>query len=179
MNGSAEVGIVVQAINKMVDTLSERIVKTETDVAAQIMRMGAEQLSHQKNVEARLDQLIEITKEVAVMRTEASHRDDRIETLTKLVKKLEDDSRDSVKRIHLKIDDTEKHHDDLNERFKKAFYIGSGMWLFAMGWFYIYNPVKNIDKIASSFEQLKEDVRDLKDWQWKLQQATPIERARK
>ena len=179
MNGSAEVGVVIQAINKMVDTLSDRIIKTETDVAQQVMKMGNEQLIHQKNVEARLDQLIQLTQEVAVMRTEASHRDDRIEILTKQVKKAEDDAKESVKRIHCKIEEADKRHHDLNERFKKAFYIGSGMWMFAVGWFYVYSPLKAIEKVTTSIEQLKDDVKGLNDWKWDTMQRTRVSNERR
>lgn len=164
MNGSAEVGIIVSAMNKMVETLSDRVIKTETDVADRIKTFGEDNRRHQKAVEDLLRQLVELTKEVAVMRKEADHRDDHIEELN-----------EAIKRIHGKIDVSDKNHKELNDFVKKAFWVGTGMWILASGWFYIYNPVRSIENVATSITQLKEDVKDLREWQWKLQQDQHID----
>lgn len=166
MTGSAEVGVIVQAINRMVDTLSDRIIKTETDVAEQITKFGEENRRHQQNVEGLLRQLVDLTKTVAVMQTEASHRDDKIDSLNKSILKTKQEHEETLKRIHERIDATDKLHKSLDDKVKGYFKIGSGMWLVLVAWFFIYQPVDVIKKANDAIRTLQEEVKDINAWRF-------------
>ena len=176
MTGSAEIGVIVQAINRMVDTLSDRIIKTETDVAEQITKFGEENRRHQQNVEGLLRQLVDLTKTVAVMQTEASHRDDKIDAINKLVAQMDLDHQDTLKRIHERIDTSDKHHKELDEKVKGYFKIGSGMWLVLVAWFFIYQPVDVIKKANESIKSLQDEVKDINAWRFELIQQSRIKK---
>lgn len=169
---SAEVGIIIKAIDTMVGTLTDRIVKTETDVALQIVRFTDSTTAHHKAIELRLDQLVDITKEQAVMRAEAAHRDDKIIALEATIRATNNDNEESLKRMHLRLDAVAEKHETLRTKFNMAFWIGSGMWAVVMFWYNLSEPVKKVEELTASVREMKDDLKDLKAWRFEQAQNT-------
>lgn len=153
--GSAEVGVIVQAINKMADGLMARVEKTESDF-----------IGHLKKVESSLSQLVELTKEVAVIRVESTHLQEKVLDLLLATQKQDAEHKDTIKRMHERIDSTDKEHQKLKGQFHKAFWIGSGMWIVTAFWFNITAPVKKVEQLIENVNSIKEDVKDINSWRF-------------
>lgn len=165
--GSAEVGVIVQAINKMADSLMARVEKTENDF-----------VGHLKKVEASLVQLVELTKEVAVIRVESTHLQEKVLDLLLATKQQDQDHKDTMKRMHERIDETREEHHKLKGLFNKAFWIGTGMWVVTAFWFNVTAPVKKVEQLVESVQQLKEEVRDINSWRFEQVQQQRFTRGR-
>jgi len=153
--GSAEVGVIVQAINKMADGLMERVTKTEDDF-----------VGHLKKVEASLVQLVELTKEVAVIRVESTHLNEKVLDLLLATKTQDAEHKETMKRMHERVDTAVAEHHKLKTMFNKAFWIGTGMWAVTALWFNITAPVEKVDTLVKTVQQLKDEVKDINSWRF-------------
>jgi predicted component of type VI protein secretion system len=79
-------------------------------------------------------------------------------------------------RVHERIDLIKIGHDELKDNFKKAFWIGSGMWTILVLWYLLYQPVGEIKKVTESISIIKNQVDDLMSWKIGQDQKTIIER---
>ena len=158
-----EIGLIVQAINRMADGIMSRVEATERDF-----------IGHLQKVEERLDQLVNLTKTVAVLQTEAAHRDDRMEETKRMVIKMGDDHQDTLKRIHERIDKMDAKHSELDDRVKTYFRIGSGMWLVLVAWFFVYDPVGDMKKASESIKHMQDEVKEINAWRFGQTQQQPF-----
>lgn len=165
--GSQEVGVIVQAINKMADGLMARVEKTESDF-----------VGHLKKVEASLVQLVELTKEVAVMRVESTHLQEKVLDLLINTQKQDQEHKEAMKRMHERVDKADEEHLKLKTLFNKAFWIGTGMWVVTAFWFNITAPIKKVDQLVETVQGLKEEVRDINTWRFEQIQQQRFTRGR-
>ena len=98
-NGQTTIGpdsiAIVEAIRAMASTLTERVSKTESDF-----------ISHLQKVEARLDQLVELTKSVAIIQTQAHSQAEQMTELRTQLRMIQDKTDTSISRIHVRIEET-------------------------------------------------------------------------
>jgi Mg2+ and Co2+ transporter CorA len=90
----AESDSIVAAIKSMADALLDRVNKTENDFVL-----------HLQKVEDRLDQLVELTKNVAVIQAQASAQGEQMSELRAQFRSMENKFEGAVNRIHKRIDD--------------------------------------------------------------------------
>ena len=95
-------------LTQSVNILSDRIQKTEADF-----------ISHLKKVEDRLDQIVDLTKSVAVLGQQASQQSDQITELRTSQREHFQKFDGSVSRIHTRIEEVQEHNRDRVELIAK------------------------------------------------------------
>ena len=85
---------IVKAIETMATALLDRVNKTETDF-----------VNHLQRVEDRLDQLVELTKNVAVIQANSANQQERMTEFGVQLRTFEQRNEGSTSRIHNRIDD--------------------------------------------------------------------------
>ena len=165
---------IVEAIKTMAATMAERISKTETDF-----------VSHLQKVEARLDQLVDLTRSVAVIQTQASTQAEQMTELRTQIQMLQSRVDGSISRIHTRmdeiseqfrakidlkqmecdkqVDEVSKDHDALDREVRAWYNYGRGLWaLFCFvvgigGW----SINKAVEVLAAEKTQLVAEVQRL------------------
>ena len=90
--------------------LSNKIDKTENDF-----------IGHLQKVEDRLDQIVELTKTVAVLQSQASQQTDQITEVRTQLRENSHKFDNSVSRIHTRLDEISNHHRDRIELQSKEY----------------------------------------------------------
>ena len=101
---STDTGAIAEAIN----TLNSRIEKTEHDF-----------IGHLQKVEDRLDQIVELTKTVAVLQQQSIHQTDQISEIRAQLRDSSSKFDNSITRIHTRLDDIVSHQKDKLELHAK------------------------------------------------------------
>lgn len=101
---SVEVTVLTDAINN----LNNRIEKTETDF-----------IGHLQKVEERLDQIVDLTKTVAVLQSQASQQTDHIIEVRTQLRENAQKTDNSITRIHTRMDELASHQRDKSELLQK------------------------------------------------------------
>lgn len=95
-------------LTQSLNLLSDRIQKTESDF-----------ISHLKKVEDRLDQIVDLTKSVALLGQQTSQQSDQITELRTSQREHFQKFDASVSRIHTRIEEIQEHHRDKIELIVK------------------------------------------------------------
>ena len=96
------------ALTEAITTLNSRIVKTESDF-----------VGHLQKVEDRLDQIVDLTKTVALLQQQTSQQ---VDTIAEVRTQLRDNSTkfdQSISRIHTRLDEIQTHQRDKLELYSK------------------------------------------------------------
>lgn len=141
---------VIKAISKMADNLLFRVNKTELDF-----------VEHLKTVEERLDQLVELTKVMAVVQNEISHQDDKISDIKKTISEISGINSNRLDQMANRMLEQDKEHRDLKDKFNRSFWVVMGGWAICVFWFNSFDPVDKISTIVKDVKTLKDDVKEI------------------
>lgn len=141
---------VIKAISKMADNLLFRVNKTELDF-----------VEHLKTVEERLDQLVELTKVMAVVQNEISHQDDKISDIKKTISEISGINSNRLDQMANRMLEQDKEHRDLKDKFNRSFWVVIGGWAICVFWFNSFDPVDKISTIVKDVKTLKDDVKEI------------------
>lgn len=97
-----------QLLTHSINMLAERIEKTETDF-----------VGHLKKVEDRLDQIVDLTKTVAVLQTQTTSQNELIAEVRTSQRDYASKNDASVTRIHTRIEEVQNHTRDKMELLSK------------------------------------------------------------
>ena len=100
------------AIAEALNTLNSRIEKTENDF-----------IGHLQKVETRLDQLVDLTKQFALLHQQSMQQTDQITELRAQFREAQTKNDASIARIHTRLDEVINHQRDKLELFTKEFEI--------------------------------------------------------
>jgi methyl-accepting chemotaxis protein len=103
-----ELALPFQLLTDSIGTLNTRIESTERDF-----------LSHLQKVEDRLDQIVDLTKTVAILQQQSSQTSDHINEVRTQIRENQKKSEDSVARIHTRLDEISHHISDKFDLFSK------------------------------------------------------------
>lgn len=95
-------------LTQSMNMLNDRIEKTETDF-----------VGHLKKVEDRLDQIVELTKTVAVLQTQTSQQTDQIIEVRTHLREYSGKFDNSISRLHTRLDELTGHQRDRLELHTK------------------------------------------------------------
>jgi len=98
------------AIAEALNTLNSRIEKTETDF-----------IGHLQKVENRLDQLVDLTKQFALLHQHSMQQSDQITEIRNSIRENQTKSDAATARIHTRLDEVINHQRDKLEIFGKEF----------------------------------------------------------
>lgn len=93
-----------------INTLGNRIERTETDF-----------LAHLQKVESKLDQIVDLTKTVAVLQNQTSQQTDQITEVRAQLRESSQKFDNSISRIHTRLDEIVTHQRDKLELNTKEF----------------------------------------------------------
>ena len=96
------------ALTEAINTLNGRILKTETDF-----------LGHLQKVEDRLDQIVDLTKTVALLQQATSQQTDTISEVRMQLRESSNKFDTSIARIHTRLDEISTHQRDKIELVTK------------------------------------------------------------
>ena len=96
------------AVAEALNTLNSRIEKTETDF-----------LGHLQKVEDRLDQIVDLTRTVAVLQQQSSQQTDQITEVRTQLRENATKFENSISRIHTRLDEIANHNRDKMELHSK------------------------------------------------------------
>ena len=98
------------AIAEALNTLNSRIEKTENDF-----------IGHLQKVETRLDQLVDLTKQFALLHQHSMQQSDQITEIRNSIRENQTKSDAATARIHTRLDEVINHQRDKLELFGKEF----------------------------------------------------------
>lgn len=88
-------------LTQSMNMLSERIQRTETDF-----------VGHLRKVEERLDQIVELTKTVAVLQQQSSQQADQVVEVRTQIRDFAQKFDNSITRLHTRLDEAAEHNRD-------------------------------------------------------------------
>lgn len=95
-------------LTQSMNMLSDRIERTETDF-----------IGHLKKVEDRLDQIVDLTKTVAVLQQQSTQQSDQIVEVRTQLRDYSQKFDNSISRIHTRLDEISNHQRDKLEFYAK------------------------------------------------------------
>lgn len=96
------------ALVEVISTLNSRIEKTESDFVV-----------HLQKVEDRLDQIVDLTKTVALLQQQSNQQTDLITEVRTQLRETSSKSDGSIGRIHTRLDEIQNHQRDRLELYSK------------------------------------------------------------